>query len=136
MRPTSKCLKVLGIGVDVVNTDRFRRLVSRDPRFLAKLTARILHPQHELPEFFRISDAENKVKFLAGSWASKEAVFKTLDISSQKQFQFKHWFRRYSEQGKPHICNDNYPQSEQEEFLLSISHDSNVLVASALRQQK
>ncbi|WEJ94186.1 mitochondrial holo-[acyl-carrier-protein] synthase [Yamadazyma tenuis] len=81
-----------------------------------------------------ISNHSKSMSFLAGSWAIKEAIYKTLDSQDQKSFTFKEWFRIYDERGKPVVCSDTYSKNN-EEFLLSISHEDDVLIASVIRQQ-
>lgn len=131
----------LGIGIDIIKTNRFEKLLlskgKLDSPFTTKISSRILHPEFEIP-IFNEHKRENKVKecvsLIAGSWASKEAVYKTLGIEDQKVFQFKEWYRHYNAQGKPFIRNDNYKGAD-EEFHLSISHDDGILIANVLRQK-
>lgn len=131
---------VLGLGVDVVAMARFQGLLRRQKSggegFVDRLSRRILHEEHELPMFaehLRKNDDKRCVALLAGSWAAKEALFKTLDREDQKRFRFNRWYRYYSDEGRPHIGGDNYSRSD-EEFLLSISHDAGVVFATVLRQ--
>ncbi|ODV77436.1 4'-phosphopantetheinyl transferase [Suhomyces tanzawaensis NRRL Y-17324] len=122
----------LGIGVDVVHTPRFQRILARNDDYVARFMARILHPS-ERPRFVESPPAQ-QINQLSGAWAAKEALFKTLDPVDQKRFQFNQWYRHYNPQGKPFIRNDHY-QHKDEEFLLSVSHDGEVLVANVLRQK-
>ncbi|CAH6718291.1 mitochondrial holo-[acyl-carrier-protein] synthase [[Candida] jaroonii] len=136
-----KITTTLGIGVDILKISRFDKMINKpgrglDSLFVEKLGSRILHPIHELPVFkslLKTQDSSKVTKYLAGNWAMKEAIYKTLDESDQKFFQFNQWFKLYNERGKPDISNDDYHKPE--EFLLSISHDEDVLVATVLRQE-
>lgn len=131
----------LGIGVDIIKTNRFKELLlskgKLNSRFTSRISSRILHPEFELPKFNEFKD-NNKlnecISLISGSWASKEAVYKTLDDEYQRQFQFKNWYRYYNEQGKPFIRSDFY-KKKNEEFQLSVSHDDGLLVATVLRQK-
>lgn len=131
----------LGIGVDIIKTNRFKELLlskgKLNSRFTSRISSRILHPEFELPKFNEFKD-NNKlnecISLISGSWASKEAVYKTLDDEYQRQFQFKNWYKYYNEQGKPFIRSDFY-KKENEEFQLSVSHDDGLLVATVLRQE-
>ncbi|CAH2354053.1 putative holo-[acyl-carrier-protein] synthase [[Candida] railenensis] len=132
-------MTVLGIGVDIVKISRFNSLLAKDggkngKTGTSRFIRRVLHPK-ELMEFeeLRQNDSiEPRVRYVAGSWAAKEAIFKTLDPKDQKIFQFKDWYRYKDSFGKPHIWNDDY--NEREQFLLSISHDGDTLIANVLRQ--
>ena len=117
---------VKAIGVDMVKILRITRILQgthRD-RFLNK----VLHKK-ELESLAR-SKPERVLQFVAGSWAAKEAVFKTLDRKDQLRFQFRDWYR-YNIEGKPNISRvDSF---SNDRFLLSISHDGDHLIATVLR---
>ncbi|KAG5421138.1 hypothetical protein I9W82_000228 [Candida metapsilosis] len=125
---------VVGIGVDIIKTSRFEKLLkAKTSSFAERLCKRILHPRHELPRFKEMG-GERQVQFLAGSWAAKEALFKTLQQEEQDQFNFNEWYRFNNSTGKPFIWNDKFdPKSE--EFHLSISHDDSLVIATVLRQK-
>ncbi|KAK6459194.1 4'-phosphopantetheinyl transferase superfamily [Scheffersomyces xylosifermentans] len=131
---TTRVGLTLGIGVDIVRTSRFSDILQRDHRLVNRFIARILNEKHEIPRFRELTNIEQRIPFVAGSWAAKEAVFKTLDPEDQKKFQFKNWYRSHDSLGKPYIRSDDYT-TEDEEFLLSISHDEDVLVANVMRQR-
>lgn len=121
---------VKAIGVDIVKVLRIAKILqsSRKDRFLR----RVLHEEErlllgQLPSFKKL------LEYIAGSWAAKEAVFKTLDTVDQKQFQFKDWCR-YKKDGKPYIRRD--PPDMRSEFLLLISHDEDHLIAMVLRIER
>lgn len=121
-------MSVLGIGVDVVRVSRILRLLENTKK--GRFIQRVLHPS-EVKNFHN-HDNETVARYVAGCWAAKEAVFKTLDPKDQKKFQFKRWYR-YSEAGRPYI---GFDEKMADEFLLSISHDGDILVATVLRQKK
>lgn len=117
---------VVGLGVDITRVLRFSRLLSRPDS--ARFLQRVLHPT-ENDKFNRL-ELSSRPQFVAGCWAAKEAVFKTLDAEDQKVFLFNLWSRRTVGQ-KPEIVND----AHLDKFLLSISHDDDILVATVLRQR-
>lgn len=119
---------IVGLGVDLVHILRFARLLSKGERFTEKLCERILHPR-ELAQF-RLLDARAATRYIAGSWASKEAVFKTLGEREQAAFQFKQWYR-YKEGNRPAIGSE----TSTDRFMLSISHDNDMLIATVLRAE-
>lgn len=119
----------VGLGVDIVNTARFLRILAKNNKYIDRFVTRILHP-NERTRFYQSQN--NNVNLLAGSWAAKEALFKTLDPVHQRTFRFNQWYRGY-EGGKPTIGSDEY--NEDEQFMVSISHDGGMLVASVIRQK-
>lgn len=117
---------VLGIGVDLVKVSRIATLVSG--RHSTHFLQRVLHPS-ELA-VLRTLDELSHSQYVAGCWAAKEAVYKTLDAPAQRAFEFRKWYR-YAVNGRPAIALDGVT----DEFLLSISHDDGMLVATVLRQR-
>ncbi|KAK6461427.1 4'-phosphopantetheinyl transferase superfamily [Scheffersomyces coipomensis] len=123
------------IGVDVTSISRFKKLLEKNNDFVERLSLRLLHPKYELNKFVTLRknhESDQLLLFLAGTWASKEALYKSLDISDQRSFEFKHWYRSYDENGKPLIQSDIHTTDE---FLLSLSHDQDTVVANVIRQQ-
>lgn len=120
-------MPVVAIGIDIVRISRISHLLAKSKsRFLN----RVLHPS-ELDICSRLPDTR-KAQYVAGSWAAKEALFKTLDIAAQKEFQFRKWYR-FAQEKRPFIGRENWDKNE--EFHLSISHDGDILVATVLRQK-
>ncbi|KAI5968772.1 hypothetical protein CANMA_002208 [Candida margitis] len=125
---------VVGIGIDIIKASRFENLLeTKTSSFAERLCKRILHPTKELPRFKEMSP-QRRVQFLTGSWAAKEALFKTLQVHEQGEFNFNEWYRFNDTNGKPFIWNDKY-NSNDEEFHLSISHDDSIVIATVLRQK-
>lgn len=127
-------MHIRGIGVDLVQISRFRAILGKhgmDSTYSRRFVRRVLHPK-ELSRFaaLAVELLDHSVRYVAGSWAAKEAVFKTLDPPEQARFQFKDWYRT-SNARKPGIERD---PSSHDQFLLSISHDGGMLVATVLRQ--
>lgn len=133
---------VIGLGVDIIQISRFAKLLTKsggiNSKFTDRFVSRILHPLKELPEFERLrkeASIDPCIRYISGSWAAKEALFKTLDAKDQKSFQFKDWYRYKSiSSSKPFVGSETYLR-EGEEFLLSISHDGGFLIANVLRQR-
>ncbi|KAI5950808.1 hypothetical protein KGF54_003882 [Candida jiufengensis] len=124
----------LGIGIDIINSLRFSKLLTtKSSTFTSRLCDRILNPIHEIPKFKTLT-SERQVQYITGSWAAKEALFKTLGPEDQKQFNFNQWYRYHDSYGKPFIWSDSY-DGKDEEFHLSISHDESLIVATVLRQK-
>ncbi|ODQ82621.1 hypothetical protein BABINDRAFT_159173 [Babjeviella inositovora NRRL Y-12698] len=132
--------RVIGIGTDLLRIGRFHELIVRhgiSSAYVTRLATRILHGTRELPHFQKFQAGQNVAectRLLSGSWAAKEAVYKTLDSEDQKGFSFKKWYKYSNVQGKPFIQGTEYAKPN-EEFLLSMSHDSDFLIATVLRQE-
>lgn len=116
---------MLGLGIDVVVVLRIQRVLNGPlkQRFLK----RVLHAN----EMQLMQRHHNPVQYVAGCWAAKEALFKSLDPQDQRGFTFNEWRRTYAK-GKPTIGLDGYKRPE--EFMLTISHDGGILVATVLRK--
>lgn len=164
---------ILGLGTDLAYIPRFVDLLkSKSDRRILRMAERILHPRHERPKFDTFisllkdnnsstqHDLEKEqalqraAKYLATTWACKEALYKSLDFKDQKSCRFNKWHKTYqyspSEQQKhietpetliesrfkkPTLYNEQYFKNHANEaFLLSISHDGDYVTATVLRQ--
>lgn len=129
---------VLGVGLDIVEVSRFHRILyKRGDNYANRFVKRVLNPRHEISKFQLLhlkSDSDQCVRYVAGCWALKEALFKTLDHDHQQHFAFNAWYRRNDANGKPTIWNDAYPLHD-ENFQASVSHDGGILAAVVLRQK-
>lgn len=107
---------IIGIGTDITRIDRF------SDNYL-KLAKRILTlKEYELFETYK--NKERKVEFLAGRFAAKEAILKSLD----KEINFSSIEILFNENGKP-ICNmDGY------KIHISISHEKEYAIAYAISE--
>ena len=65
---------MIGIGIDAVEISRIRKVMMK---FKGKFSRRVLSPE-ELAKFEKIQTQSRKVEFLAGRWAIKEAITKSL----------------------------------------------------------
>ncbi|OBA20872.1 4'-phosphopantetheinyl transferase [Metschnikowia bicuspidata var. bicuspidata NRRL YB-4993] len=117
---------IKAIGVDLVKVLRISRILQGPRR--ARFLQRVLHDA-ELTALRKMQSPQKALQYVAGSWAAKEAVFKTLDEREQRQFVFREW-RRHHEAGRPGIGRG---PSDSGRFLLSISHDGDHLVAMVVR---
>ncbi|AOG60648.1 holo-[acyl-carrier-protein] synthase [Spiroplasma helicoides] len=101
------------IGIDIVQVNR----IKLDKDFIA----RILH-KDEFEFFNNIVDESEKIRFVAGRWAVKEAIFKVIDENiSPKNISIGY------KNKKPIILNDNL-----QNIIISISHEKDYAVAVAL----
>lgn len=112
---------VRGLGVDVVLVLRIAGVLRRHgPRF----AKRVLHASER--QVYEGLPAAARPQYVAGCWATKEAVFKSLDNAEQRTFAMAKYYK-YAENGRPAVGPD------ADRFLLSVSHDTDVLVATVIR---
>lgn len=128
---------ILGIGCDLLKISRIERIVRRqglNGKTLDRFARRILHPvEHEqFVALRRGDDIAGIVKLLSGSWCCKEAIFKSLDPVSQSTFRFNRWCKSNDEFGRPMISCDDVNNTHQ--FLVSVSHDGDMIMSTVLRQ--
>jgi len=98
------------IGIDITNINRFKKNIDR-------LADKILTVE-ELSEY---NLSKNKINYLAGRWACKEAVFKATgldDVCVLSQVN-----------GKPFIKNHR-------DIEISISHDHGFVIAVAIQNKQ
>ena len=116
---------ITGIGLDIVELGRIRRLDGKSAKFRERvLTA------HELAEYELLSD-NRKVEFLAGRFAAKEAFGKAKGTGIGKMCAFHDIEIRKDLNGKPSVFF-----REQEDGLVSITHTKEYAAAQILLQSK
>jgi holo-[acyl-carrier protein] synthase len=72
-------MRILGVGIDVVDVDRMRRILQRHPRFAAK---------HFAPDEIAYCDGRGEPEACyAARWAAKEAFAKSLGGVPQGQWR-------------------------------------------------
>lgn len=125
-------MNVLGIGNDIVQTSRIRSIA--ESNLLSRFARRMLHRDHELPLLEKYKTIDQKTRFLASTWAAKEAMYKSLVPTEQKQCRFNQWYRTRNELGQRTIVEDGYLQRNvNEQFLLTVSHDGDYTTAFVMR---
>lgn len=113
-------MKVKALGVDAVDVKRFIPFVrNRRHRFLTNT-----YSPEELRYCFSFTDT---ALHLAGTFAAKEAVFKTLG----KNAALSSIEVRRSKNGSPAVWMNG---RRQKSIMISISHTADIAVACALRQ--
>jgi len=114
---------ILGHGIDIVNLDRFDLM---DSTRLQRLAKRIC-TDTELVEF---QNCKYPKTYLAKIWASKEAISKAFGTGIKDNVTWQNMQIDKTDQGKPIV--------QFKEIIagpichLSISHDKNILIASAI----
>ena len=113
--------KLKGIGVDVVDTERFRALTGASR---AKFVARAFTPL----ELKYCEKSDDSAERLAGTFAAKEAVFKAVGGQHFLSYEI-----RRNKEGKPEVWQKGKRKSS---VLLSISHTKGYALAVAVAVKK
>ena len=114
---------IIGIGLDIVELSRIRRLDGKSAKFRERILT-----EHELSEYAALS-LNRKTEFLAGRFAAKEAFGKAKGTGIGAECSFQDIEIRKDEKGKPGIffCR-------QEIGLVSITHTKEYAAAQVLLQ--
>lgn len=110
---------ILGIGIDLVELDRLRELISE--RFID----RILSPE-EKKQYLNIAAENTKLSYIGGRFAAKEALFKAISKGNGTAY-----YRDFSilnhDHGQPYVKSDYFKDSEI--IHLSITHTDHYAIA-------
>ena len=88
---------IKGIGLDIIELDRVRQLVEKQPKFVA----RILTEKEQ--QRFETLKSGRKIEYLAGRFAVKEAFSKAVGTGIGEGLSFLDIETAYDEKGKPCI---------------------------------
>ena len=87
-------MKILGIGVDIIDNDRFRKLI-KNPLFLKKIFT--------FNEINNSKNITNKCSYYAKRFASKEALSKSIGTGFRNGLNFKDIEVVNDKLGKPYL---------------------------------
>jgi holo-[acyl-carrier protein] synthase len=126
-------MEPLGLGIDIVELERVRRLYSRFP-------SRFLERVYTAPERRRARELEDPTPFLAGRFAVKECVLKVLGTGLSQGISWRdiHVIREPS--GAPRVFLSGKALERAKSLgmgriMVSISHGKDHAVAQALGLQ-
>lgn len=117
---------IKGIGVDIVELDRIKLIMERQPRFIDKC----LTP-NEIQQWQLCRSEKRKIEFLAGRFAAKEAYSKALGTGIGR-LGFQDIEVRTNQNGAPFIVSH---QSEVDHIFLSLSHSDAFAVAQVVIEE-
>jgi holo-[acyl-carrier protein] synthase len=128
-------MKILGIGVDIIDNDRFRRLIN-NPLFLKKIFTS--------NEINNSKNIINKCSYYAKRFASKEALSKSIGTGFRNGLNFKDISIVNDKFGKPFFnINDKIKKIVKKQFnvssfnfFLSISDEKKYSIAYVILQKK
>jgi holo-[acyl-carrier protein] synthase len=115
---------IVGIGLDIVEIDRIRRLTQRQPRFVDRILTIT-----EKEKFEGLKDGR-KMEFLSGRFAAKEAFSKALGTGIGKDLQFTDMEILSDERGKPY-----FSKPTNGKIHLSITHSQQYAAAQVVIEE-
>lgn len=116
---------IAGIGIDLVDLDHMAAVVEKTPRIVERiLTA------NELVLYGKRSDKQ-KIAFLAGRYAAKEAFSKAMGTGIGKVVTFQNVSILNDQKGCPYIDESSFTGR----VFISISHSQNAAVAQVILEQ-
>ncbi|TCS78356.1 holo-ACP synthase [Tepidibacillus fermentans] len=121
---------IFGIGVDLIELERIRKIVERSELAFIKKILTSVEIEH-LPRLPR-----RKIEYLAGRFAGKEAVAKALGTGIGKNLNWKDIEILPLPSGKPTVTlkNDYWPVDDFK-IHISISHSQSMAIAKVLIEQ-
>ncbi len=126
-------MKVLGTGIDIVETERIQHTFNR---YEKKFAEKILH-EVELNELEQTSDP---IKFLAKRFAVKEAFVKALGTGISNQVNWHCMYIVHDGLGRPSVAfTESFAREIHADNLdihVSISDEKNYAIAHAIIFQK
>ncbi|HZH63087.1 MAG TPA: holo-ACP synthase [Metabacillus sp.] len=120
---------ITGIGLDIIELDRIRRIVERQPGFIKRILT-----INEIEKYANLSK-ERKVEFLAGRFAVKEAYSKALGTGIGEEIGFQDIEVNNDEKGKPYIKILKETPSSTSIFV-SITHTRQYAAAQVILQER
>ena len=121
-------MTIFGIGVDIVDLDRIRKIYSK---YGIKFAYKILS-KNEIEDF---NAAKTKSSFLAKRFAAKEAIGKALGIGILNGFLLKNISIKHNDLGKPMVIFNKRKEFDlysNKIIHISISDEKKFAVANAL----
>lgn len=114
---------VIGIGIDIIDVERVRKLGEKNPRFLEK----VFTPK----EISYCLEKRNKYQHFAARFAAKEAFFKALG----RRVGWKEVELLNNPSGKPQLEIKSKQRLSVEKAHVSISHLQDYAVAAVVLEE-
>ncbi|WP_167629369.1 holo-ACP synthase [Listeria valentina] len=114
---------IKGIGLDMIDLDRVKAVLERNPRFVE----RILTPKEEA--LFQGYRGSRQIEFLAGRFAAKEAYAKASGTGFGKELSFTDVEILTGENGEPCFMQ---PRKQGEFVFVSITHTGRSAAAQVI----
>ncbi|MGM8366597.1 holo-ACP synthase [Virgibacillus sp. W0181] len=117
---------IIGIGLDIIELDRIKRLSHRTDRFAHRILS-----GRELSLFTKLQNNKRKTEFLAGRFAAKEAFAKATGRGIGK-LSFQHIEVLRKTTGAPMIQAQRY---ETKKIFVSITHSKEYAAAQVIIEE-
>ncbi|HHQ1006444.1 TPA: holo-ACP synthase [Listeria innocua] len=117
---------IKGIGLDMIDLDRVKQAVEKNPRFIERILTEKETKQYEKYEGSR------KIEFLAGRFAAKEAYAKANGTGFGKHLSFTDVEILQVEDGRPYVT---MPIKQGETVFVSITHTARSAAAQVIIEQ-
>jgi holo-[acyl-carrier protein] synthase len=118
---------IYSVGIDIIDTERIEKALDRWGKLFAK---KILGDE----EYDMFRQRYNKVQFLSGRFAAKEAVMKTLGVFFDRKIGFLEMQILHDLYGKPyvHLKDEIREEIFDKEVKISITHERKMAAAVAV----
>jgi len=128
-------MKILGIGVDIINNKRIRKSITNKAFIKRIFTSK---------EILNSRSQKNKTNYFAKRFAAKESFVKALGTGFRKNLNFKDVEILNNKLGKPYFLNNKKIDKiifdrfkvKSSNFFLSISDEKDYSIAFTIIQKK
>ncbi|HOI46215.1 MAG TPA: holo-ACP synthase [Bacilli bacterium] len=110
---------IQSIGVDIVDNNRIKEQINNNAFIKRILSAK----EYEVFESFSLE--KRKIEYLAGRFASKEAIFKAIKVA-EKTINYKDISILNDENQAPYV---EFDYLKDKKIHISISHETNMTIA-------
>ncbi|EDN8825523.1 holo-ACP synthase [Listeria monocytogenes] len=114
---------IKGIGLDMIDLERVKQVVEKNPRFIERVLT-----EKEIKQFEKY-EGNRKIEFLAGRFAAKEAYAKANGTGFGKHLSFTNVEILQVEDGRPHVT---LPVKSGENVFVSITHTARSAAAQVI----
>ncbi len=116
---------IIGIGIDMIELERVRAILKRQPRFVDRILT------EEEKKYYLLLSENRKIEWFAGRFSAKEAFSKAYGTGIGESLSFKDISIISDESGKPII---KHPLDVQAH--LSITHTKQYAAAQVLLEKR
>lgn len=114
-----------GIGVDLVELAHMASVVENSGRIVKRILTK------EELEIYETRSEKNKLEFLAGRFAAKEAFSKAMGTGIGKTVSFQNVVVLNDDKGCPYVAESPYDG----QAFISISHSQHMAIAQVILEQ-
>lgn len=114
---------IQGIGIDIIELERIRKIIQKNPRFLQRILSECEQEMYE-----QMDSDRRKIEFVAGRFAAKEAFGKATG-NGIGELRFTQIEILKNKLGAPFLV---VPEFEARQMFVSISHSKDYAVAQVI----